>query len=221
MSSAISEVVLLDSARFGAPGFLQLRRCEVQNLRADGSRSRTYPLDLVERPVGLDAVVVLPYARDPARVVLRRGLRPVLRLGRCGPERDGSEPPLVLLEAVAGILEAGDEGAEGLRRRAAIELDEELGLRVAPDHVRSLGPPVYASAGILAEQLFFCAVEIPMALDAFFPAAQRALGDGTPMEEGGSALMLSLADALGRCEGGAIRDLKTECALRRLAAELA
>jgi ADP-ribose pyrophosphatase len=214
MSGRIESVELEQSILLGGDGFLQLKRCRARNRRDDGTRSEAYALDMVLRPRGLDAVVVVPYARRPERLLLRLGLRPVLRLGRDGADRDGKLPPIYLLEAVAGLLEPGDEGAAGLRRRAAIELSEELGLRVSAEAIESLGPPAYLSSGVIAEQVHFCAVET--ALGPTSPAA----GDGSPMEEGGEAVLLHLRDALQRCDEGRISDVKTECALRRLAAAL-
>jgi len=197
-------------------GFVRLRRCRVRNVREDGSRSAEYRLDMLERPVGADAVLALAYQAAEEgghRVLLRRGLRPVPRLGRAGePTREGEIPPLTHLEVVAGVLEAHDQGEQGLRRRAAEELLEEAGLRVEPGEVTVLGPPVYNSLGIMAERIYFCAVEAD--LDRLEPPP----GDGTPLEEGSTPELYGLGEALEMCGRGEIQDGKTELALRRLAA---
>ncbi len=64
--------------RIGQGGFLTIRRLMVRNRREDGSRSRVYLVDLLERPMGLDAVVVAIFtrARGPVEVLLRDALRP-------------------------------------------------------------------------------------------------------------------------------------------------
>ena len=199
-------------------GFARLRRCSVRNVREDGSRSEVYRLDMLERPVGADAVLVLAHQQREGgghRVLLRRGLRPAPRLGRAGEAtREGEIPPLMNLEVVAGVLEAHDQGDEGLRRRAAEELLEEAGLRVEPAAVHPLGPPVYNSLGIMAERLYFCAVE------ADLTRLEPPPGDGTPLEEGSTPEVYSLREALSMCERGEIQDGKTELALRRLAARV-
>ena len=228
----IKDVQLLECEVHGCGGFARLRRCQVQNLRGDGSRSETYALDMLERPVGADAVAVLAY--DPGHagvemgegiggeigqtvVLLRRGLRPVPRLGRGGePPREGEVPPLMHLEVVAGVLEAGDTGEEGLRQRAAEELLEEAGLRVRAEQVTRLGPPVYNSLGIMAERIYLCAA--PTELDA--GSLEPPPGDGTPLEEGSTPELYTLAQALAMCDSGEIQDAKTELVLRRLAAKL-
>jgi ADP-ribose pyrophosphatase len=199
---------------WGEGGFSQLRRCRVRNLRADGSHSRTYLLDLVERPGRTDAVAVLPYERRPGmpeRVLLRRGLRPALRLGRAGqPTREGETPSLMHLETVAGILEPGDLGEEGLRRRAAAELLEEAGIEVSPSEIHALGPPVFLSPGLMAERIYFSCVEV--ALDR----RGEPTGDGSQLEEGGEVVIWELDRALDLCSAGGIQDVKAEVALRRL-----
>lgn len=213
----IVEVEVLAGELHGAGGFAQLRRLTVRNRRADGSASVPYALDLLERPGRADAVVVLPFERGAdLRVLLREGLRPVPRLGRAGqPRRAGTPAPWRMIEAVAGILEAEDEAGEaGLRRRAALELEEEVGLVVDPDRIAMAGPPVLISAGIMAEEIFFCEVEAE--LDRLGAGA----GDGSCLEEGGAPVVLSLDDALARCRSGEIHDAKTELALRRLAARI-
>lgn len=201
--------------RVGEGGFLALRRLRLRNRRADGSASAPYVSDAVARPYGQDAVVVAIYARDAAgavSVLLRDGLRPTIGLCRAAERAPLPEPPpsIWLTELVAGILEAGDRGEEGLRARAAAEALEEGGFTVAPAAIALLGAGMLSSAGCLTEKLYFTAVCVD-------PAAQVALaGDGSPMEEGARTAWRGLDDAIAACVRGELCDLKTELGLRRL-----
>ncbi|MBK8480103.1 MAG: NUDIX hydrolase [Proteobacteria bacterium] len=202
------------SETHGAGGFLALRRCRLRHWDGQGAASPPFVIDVVERSLGTDAVVVLPFARRPDRVLLRRGLRPALRLGRAqGLLREGTAAPLLQLEAVAGVVERDDKGAVELLRRAALELHEEAGLQVAETALRPLGPPAFLSPGLMAERIYFFAVEAALTAEPACPPA----GDGSPFELGATLELLELDEALARCGRGEIEDLKTECALRRLA----
>src|SRR5438105_3523148 len=116
-------------------------------VRADGSVTPEGLWDYVERPIGLDAVVLALYRRAPAvEVLLRSGVRVPVQFGR--PDRPKS---LLLPELVAGILEAADV----LEQRAAAEALEEAGLRIDPASVWRLGPPMFPSPGMCAELFHF------------------------------------------------------------------
>jgi ADP-ribose pyrophosphatase len=187
-------------------GFLAIRRLRMRNRHADGTISRQYLCDFILRPYGLDAVVVVIYHRSPTgvQVLLRDGLRPALCLGR--PDH----PPLFLTELVAGILEVGDDGEEGLRRRAAAEVHEEAGFRVDPAHVQLLGAGTFPSPGAMSEKFYLTAIEVD-------PTTQEPLaGDGSPMEDGATTRWLPLETALAACLRGDLQDAKTELGLRRL-----
>jgi ADP-ribose pyrophosphatase len=114
-------------------------------------------------------------------------------------------------ELVAGIIEPHDLGEEGVRRRAAIEVEEEAGLRVDPAQVFFLGTGVFPSPGALSEKFHLCAVEVA-------PDAETVpiLGDGSPYEEGATTRWIGLREAIDRCMRGEIEDAKTELTLRRL-----
>ncbi|MCA9678346.1 MAG: NUDIX hydrolase, partial [Myxococcales bacterium] len=196
-------------------GFLGLRRLALRNRRDDGTLSAPYVCDFAVRPKGLDAVVVVVWHRaagGAVQVLLRDGLRPPLAFGR-EPDRlviPDRRSYLFLTEVVAGILEVGDVGDDGLRRRAAAEVLEEGGFVVDPAAVRLLGAGVFPSPGSLAEKFFLTAVEIAD------PAAQQPLpGDGSPMEEGASTRWQGLDAAIEACVRGEVEDAKTELALRR------
>jgi len=196
-------------------GFIQVRRLTLKNHYQDGSQSRPYACDIVERK-HIDAVAVAVYARDPETgeilVGLREALRPVLYF------RNRRKPPLpdprdyeYFVEIVAGALEEDDLGMEGLRRRAAIEVKEEAGFDVDPEAIEILGAGLFSSPGTSDEKVYFASVEVD-------PARQgHLLGDGSPMEEAARFFFLPLREALERSFRGELEDGKTEIALWRLA----
>src|SRR6185369_6596326 len=198
----------------GGGGFLAIRRLRMRNRRADGSVSAPYVCDAIARPYGQDAVVVAVYARVAGgiEVLVRDGLRPALPFGRDPARAPLPEPPpgMFLTELVAGILEPGDVGSDGLRARAAAEVAEEAGFVVEPGAITVLGAGVYPSPGSMIEKFYFAAVEVD-------PATQQPLaGDGSPMEEGATTRWLPLDAAIAACVRGDLVDLKTELGLRRL-----
>ena len=196
---------LIDDRTVGEGGFLRLRRLRMAVIRDDGTRSNEGIYDFVERPQGLDAVVLLLWNRSPAgiSVLLREGLRVPLRFGR-------ENQPELFTELVAGIIESGDTD---LRERASAEALEEAGLRVAASSVTPLGPPMFPTPGMCAELFHLFACEVSEAERA---AALRPEGDGSPFEEGARIAWVPLDEALSRCARGEIQDLKTELMLRRL-----
>ena len=203
----LKSIEVISDQRLGQGGFLLLRRLRLRLVRADGSRTQEGLWDYLERPMGLDAVVVALYRRRKGgvEVLLRWGLRVPLQFGR-------PHPPAGLLfpELVAGILERGEESAAAAQQRAADEALEEAGLRVEAKSVELLGPPLYPSPGMCAELFHFVRAEVP--------DQQAALpqGDGSPFEEGARLEWVALDEALARCARGEIQDLKTELGLRRL-----
>jgi ADP-ribose pyrophosphatase len=197
-------------------GFLRLRRVHLRNVRADGTRSGPYVCDFMARPKGPDAVVVALWHRaadGSVEVLLRRGLRPPLKLGRHPDEvpipDEGDYP--YLLEVVAGIIEQQDRGESGVLRRAAIEVEEEAGYRVAPKQVEFLGAGVFPSPGSMPEKFWLTMAEISDP-----DAGEAPQGDGSPMEEGASLSWMPLDAAIAACVRGEIEDAKTELCLRRL-----
>jgi ADP-ribose pyrophosphatase len=202
-------------------GFLHVRRYRAVNRRADGSASREYPIDVIDRPT-LDAVAVCLWAEGPRgpEVLLRRGLRPAAWF-RKGQRPVLDEPTYLLLEElVAGVVEPGERGLEGLRRRASEEAEEEAGVAVAPERLEPLGGPFFMLPGIASEKIHLLAARIPRG-DRQGPWPAPGCGDGSPLEEGAELLWRPLAEAIAACERGEIEDAKTEIALRRLAARLA
>lgn len=194
-------------------GFLRVRRLRCRNTRADGSHSKVYRVDVVDRP-RVDAVAVLVWRRGEAgevEVLLRDNLRPAalfrreLRL----PVPDARRY-LHTREIVAGLLEAEDRGEEGLRARAAAEVWEEAGLRVTPDRVRLLGGPFFVAPGILSEKIHLTEVEVTGLPEGTPP------GDGSPLEEGAQLTWAPISAVREACVRGELEDAKTELAVRRL-----
>jgi ADP-ribose pyrophosphatase len=213
MTDEVVGFVIDVDERVGEGGFLAIRRLRMRNRRADGSISAPYVCDAIARPYGQDAVVVAVYARGAGvQVLVRDGLRPALTFGRDPARAPLPEPPpaMFLSELVAGILEPGDHGLDGLRQRAAHEVAEEAGFAVDPAAVAVLGAGAYPSPGSMVEKFYFTAVEVD-------PASQQALaGDGSPMEEGARTRWWPLDEAIDACVRGELADLKTELGLRRL-----
>ena len=117
---------------------------------------------------------------------------------------------LVLFEVVAGIIERGDEGEEGVRRRAAAEVAEEAGFSVSPDALEFLGAGTFATSGTMPEKFWLLSVKVD-------PTTAGALtGDGSPMEEGASTRWMDLDEVIAACMAGEIEDAKTELVARRL-----
>jgi ADP-ribose pyrophosphatase len=207
----VASLVIDSDEKVGEGGFLALRRLRLRNRRPDGSLSRGYLCDYVLRPYGQDAVVVAIFDAQ-RRVLVRECLRPALHLGR-----DAGKAPLpeaaaglTLTELVAGIIEEGDRGEDGLRSRAAHEVLEEAGFVVDPARVILLGRGLFPSPGSMVEKFHFAAVLVD-------PSQQQALeGDGSPMEEGASTRWIPIDEAIAMCMRGEIADLKTELGLRRL-----
>jgi ADP-ribose pyrophosphatase len=192
----------------GEGGHLRLRRMRMRLVLSDGSRTEEGIWDYVERPVGLDAVVVALYRRAEGRVevLLRHGVRVPIQFGR--PE---NAPSLLFAELVAGIVEPSDE----LTRRAAAEVREEAGLAVDARSIEILGPATFPTPGMCAEIFHFVCCEVDAQAQV-----HPATGDGSPFERGAQLEWVPLDEALARCASGELRDMKTEIGLRRLADRL-
>lgn len=196
-------------------GFLQVRRLLCQNRRADGSTSRHYRVDVVDRPF-LDAVAVLVYRRredQQIEVLTRQNLRPAAYFRR-GKETTlpDQQHHLRVEEIVAGLLEPSDKGELGLRRRAATEVEEEAGIKVDPSEIQLLGSPFFAVPGVLSEKIYITAVDVTG------KSQTTATGDGSPLEEGNELRWRPIREVLKACRSGATPDAKTEIAISRFLA---
>jgi ADP-ribose pyrophosphatase len=111
-----------------------------------------------------------------------------------------------LWELPAGLVEAGEEPAEA----AARELAEELGFAASVKDMRPLGEWTFPAPGMIGERHIFFVVDVD-------PTTRtRPTEDGSALERAAEIVALPIVDALEHCRRGAIRDAKTELALRRL-----
>lgn len=210
-----TEVEFLGEEPSPGPGFLRLRRLTLKNRYADGTESASYVYDVVERSA-LDAVVLLLWGEVGGDIVvcLRSSLRPPLlfRGEQAIPfAHDGS---VFVWEIPAGLIEPGEKGEAGVRACAARETMEETGFDVAAEDFELLGPPMYLSPGVLAEQIHYLAAQVD--------PDRRGVPteDGSPVEENALVRFVPLREALAAVDEGLILDVKTEAGLRRLASAL-
>jgi ADP-ribose pyrophosphatase len=219
-SSTVTDIEIIEDFSSSAKcdeGFLRVRRLRCQNRRADGTASKVYRVDVVDRP-RLDAVAVLVYRRGEQglEVLTRMNLRPAAYFRR-GKEMTVADATTYLRveEIVAGLLEPEDKGEEGLRHRAAEEVREEAGYEVKPEEIQLLGGAFFLAPGILSEKVF------PAAVDVTDKEPGVPRGDGSPLEEGTQLRWRSIGELLELCRSGQVPDAKTEIALLRLLAEKA
>lgn len=209
-SEPADEIVIESENLSGEEGdFLRGWHRRIRHRRPAGELTAPYQCDSVVRSMGMDAVAMVLHRRRQSgalEVGLRGSMRPTLALD-ADPQRGGRPSPR-LWELPAGILEAGDVGDDGLRRRCSAEALEEMGARVPPGDFVSLGSPLWLSPGVIAERVYL------------FEAAlggsdlERAEGDGSPMEQDAPIRWLTVDEALALCRDGA-SDAKTEVALLR------
>lgn len=200
-------------------GYLRVRRRKLVAKYDDGQPSSDpFKYDTVER-WNPDAVAILPhFVRDGVRfVILRSSVRVPLAL-RPEPLIDAARfPPGAaegqLWEVVAGLVEKDERTPDGLVLCATRETHEEIGMKVEARDVRTLGGPIFPSAGIIGECIYLFECEVD-------PTTRRtAEGDG-PLERGARIVEVPLHDALAWCEAGLLPDAKTELSLRRLSSRL-
>lgn len=195
-------------------GFLHVKRLVCRNRHGDGSSSRDYRVDVVDRPIP-DAVAVLIWRRvaPGIEVLTRKTLRPAahFRAGMTLPVPD-PRPYLLLEELVAGILEPRDQGELGVRQRAAEETLEEAGYRVSPDEVTLLGGSFFLAPGILSEKIH------PTAVEVTGRPQETPEGDGSPLEEGATLHWWPINALVRACRSGEVEDAKTEISVNRFLA---
>jgi 8-oxo-dGTP pyrophosphatase MutT (NUDIX family) len=196
------EVEISSEARVGDGGFLFIRRVQLVTHHA-GARSAPFEYDVVGRRA-LDASVMVAHHVQDGRVWvwLRSCIRPPLGLR---PDEAGGH--VAIWELPAGLIEPG----ETARASAVRELAEELGFTVAESAMLDLGPPTLPAPAMIGEDHHYFHVEVD-------PTTRKEPGgDGSPLEANGIVICVPLDEALDACRRGAIRDEKTELALRRLA----
>lgn len=189
-------------------GFLNLRRLDLVAEYPDGSRSLPFAYDVGVR-AALDAVVIAAHFTDRntglCHVYLRSAIRPPCALRPVPPMHDGA-----LWELPAGLVEPDETAAVC----AARELGEELGFAAAPDALKLLGEWTFPSPGMIGERHIFFSIEVDP-LSRTVPTE-----DGSALERAAAIITVTLGDGIAHCRTGAIRDAKTELALRRLAEAL-
>lgn len=192
-------------------GFVRVRRLILRNHYSDGTMSREYRYDCVERDA-MDAVVIV-LVDAQGQVCLRSSIRPPLaqRTGYALPLPLEEKGDPTLFEIPAGLVESHEKGEEGLRSCCARETLEEVGLDVLESAFVRLGPPVFLTPGLIAEKVHVFVAEVDSS------AASAPTMDGSPVEERARIEWVRLEEAIVACRDGRICDVKTEVALRRLA----
>jgi len=197
-----------------AKAFLHVDRSVLRAQFESDEPSESFTYDIVARE-RLDAVVIAAHYTDEhgrRMVYLRSALRPPVALRPKEvwpvPERDDLGG---LWELPAGLVETDERSAEGLKRCAARELQEELGFEVDPEKLQSLGPSSFPAPGIIGERHFYFHVQVD-------PARRvEPSEDGSVLERNATILAVPLDEALDLARSGMLEDAKTELALRRLA----
>jgi ADP-ribose pyrophosphatase len=202
-------------------GYLRVRRLDLRaRWRDTNDPSESFAYDVVER-WNADAVAVLAhFERDGVRhVVLRSSVRPPVAVRGAKYVESATSIPSdakrgVLWEIVAGLVERDERSDEGLVRCAVRETAEEIGVAVDPKDVRALGGPIFPSAGVIGELIYFYECEIDLG------TRREPDGDGSPLERNARIVDVPLDRALAWCDEGLLPDAKTEIALRRFAARI-
>ena len=204
MSRREMHIEILGEAQSMGGQFLSWQRLRARNHRPDGSISREYPIELVQRR-NLDAVAVVLWRRRGATVEVftRTTMRPAAHLRTAEPR------PLFFEEIVAGVLEDGERSAAQVRKRAQLEVLEEAGIDVPLRALRPLGPPMFPAPGIVSERVHLCVAEVTGL------AQQVPQGDGSPLEEGAKLRWRSLPEVRRALMRGGFPDAKTELGFRR------
>jgi ADP-ribose pyrophosphatase len=186
---------------------LNVSRFDLVVLYPDGTESESFQYDVADRRSLDAAMIVAHYVSKGVRYVyLRSAVRPPCALRGLVPGADGN-----LWEVPAGLVEPQEDPAAA----AARELGEELGFTASAGEMRPLGPWMYPVPGMIAERNLYFSIEV----DPHTRATPTE--DGSPLERAAAICAIPLLEALDHCRTGAIRDAKTELALRRLFETLA
>ena len=200
-------------------GFLRVRRLVLRNVRRDGSRSATYPCDIVSR-TRTDAVAIVLYerargrerpARGPRGAEGRRSARPIFLRRHLALTQPDVAAYDAVAEIVAGMLEPEDAGPDGIARRAATRLPRRPGSTLSPRDVAAARRRVVPEPRDHRRE-----GPLPRGPSRRSTRRARPEGDGSVMEEGTRVVVLPLRDAIVACRRGDIPDMKTEIALLRL-----
>jgi ADP-ribose pyrophosphatase len=210
------KIECLEQTLASTPGFLELRRSRLRAQQPDGTYSKEFLYDAVDRRA-LDAVVIAAYFRVDGEVFvyLRSAVRPPVAVRRERQTPDATAQDVQFWELPAGLVEPGEQTVEGLRACARRETMEELGFDLEAERYVPLGHGIYPTPAVIPERQFFFRVEVRPDR-----RGEPSL-DGSALEQAGVVFSTPLKTALRRCREGAILDGKTELGLRRLAEALA
>jgi ADP-ribose diphosphatase len=168
----------------------------------DGTESDSFPYDVADRRALDAAIIVAHFASAGVRhVYLRSAVRPPCALRGLHPANEGG-----LWEVPAGLVEPGEDPASA----AARELGEELGFVADAGAMKALGEWMFPVPGMIAERNLYYCIEVDPRMRA------TPTEDGSALERAAVVCAIPLSEALEHCRSGAIRDAKTELALRRL-----
>jgi ADP-ribose pyrophosphatase len=188
-------------------GFLNVSRFDLVVSYPDGTESDSFQYDVAGRRALDAAVIVAHFVSDGFRqVYLRSAVRPPCALRGLDPVHEGG-----LWEVPAGLVEPDEDPAAA----AARELGEELGFLADAGAMQPLGEWMLPVPGMIAERNFYYCVEVDPQRRA------TPTEDGSALERDAAICAIPLTEALDHCRSGAIRDAKTELALRRLVDALA
>src|SRR5262245_12878989 len=173
--------------------FFKVDEAEVSFERFDGSMTPPVRRLVFERG---DSVAAVVFDREAKRLLLTEQFRfPTLEKG-----------PGWLIEIIAGMIEAGEQPEDSLRR----EIEEELGYRA--DHIEHIAT-FYVSPGGSSERIWLYYAEVG-------DAGHVSAGGGLPGEhEDIRVVSISPEEACAALKDGRIVDAKTIIGLKWLLAE--
>ena len=201
-------------------GFLKAKSFKVKFSQCNQSAEAT--IDYIDRK-SKDAVCIVPYETvrsqnvDTTVLYLRSCLRATIEL--CSKRKEDCEFVQKGMklnhtgnqwEFPAGMI----DGEESVKDAACRELEEELGIYVSPAHIKELGPPIFTSAGLAPEKIYFQLAEVN---SKYMKDIATLAGDGSAMEKFGQKATVTISEALELCNNGIISDAKTTVAIYRVA----
>lgn len=201
-------------------GFVNLERFVAINEYDDGSFSREYNCDIINRS-GKDAVIIVAYAyiNNQINVLMISNFRPVVYyrekvMTNKNPE-DIDEHIINFLEFPAGMLEEDEVNDKnynnGIKRCAKRELEEETGYSVDIKNIHILGHRYYSSSGIITERINIATCDITN-----LKPKKDIETDGSVMEENIESFFVPFDKAMAWCKDGVIKNAGTEIGLNRL-----
>jgi len=179
------------------PPFLSLRHMKLRLEYPNGTKSKEFTHDIVERKAP-DAAIIVGFASDMKGgldVWMRSCVRPAVSSRVPFPNELGS-----IWELPAGLIDEGETPVEA----AAREFKEEVGFDLDPSDFFQLGRPVWGNVGMSCERLHFYAVN----LTSCIPGSPTL--DGSPLEAHGECWKAPINEAL------KVGDLKTDLGILRL-----